>query len=555
MTEARDDTKMRLAAAEARIAELESRLRAASASDPALTESEELFRRILDRLPGNVVRRVLHADGRITYPFVSEGLYETFGIKPESVTGQGNAKFDWIHPDDRDAWVAALHHSAKTLTPLDYENRVMSPGGEVRWVRSLGKPQRLPSGDVVWDGIALDVTDRRAAEDAMRAAKDEAEQANQAKSKFLAAASHDLRQPLQSLRFLLAATTAQARDDGVLANLDRMTHCLDSLDGILEALLDISKLDAGVVTPAVSPLPVATLFQRLERELAPLAEAKQLDLRVVPSSAVAASDPALLETILRNLLSNAIKYTETGRVLVGCRRHGEGLRIVVADTGIGIAPAQQQAIFEPFHQVDNTARDRSKGLGLGLAIVARVAQLLGHEIGLSSAPGGGAQFWIDVPRADTSNEIRSEQQTAPVMTNGVDAIAGAHVLLVEDEAMVAESVQQLLQTWGCQVSTAGDTAAALAATDGAAAAPDLIIADYRLPCAARGSDAIGAVRAQTGRDIPGVILTGDTAPERLREAQRSGYNLLHKPVRPARLRALMNLLLTDQPSGAPRCGS
>ena len=165
------------------------------------------------------------------------------------------------------------------------------------------------------------------------------------------------------------------------------------------ALLDISKLDAGVVTPTTGPIPVAKLFRRLERELAPLAEAKRLDLRVVHSGAVAASDAALLETILRNLLSNAIKYTETGRVLIGCRRHGDGLRIIVTDTGIGIAPAQQQAIFEPFHQIDNVARDRSMGLGLGLAIVARVAQLLGHEIGLSSAPSRGARFWIDVPRA------------------------------------------------------------------------------------------------------------------------------------------------------------
>ena len=538
------DLPARLAAAEARVRELEAALAARPGAEIVPLGSEDLFDRVIDRLPGNLVRRVLYPDGRIVYPYVSRGLYDTFGIRPEDIMGQADANFDWIHPDDRAAWQAALERSAERLEPLDHENRVVAPDGRVSWVRSIAKPRRGAAGEIIWDGIALDVTDRKQAEAAMRQARDEAEQANQSKSKFLAAASHDLRQPLQSLRFLLAALTRERQSRKARQQIESMDHCLDSLEGLLDALLDISKLDAGVVRPRPTVLPIGPLLEGLVRELAPQAAEKGLALRLVPSRQAVRSDPLLLQTVLRNLLSNAIKYTDEGRVLIGCRRRGAVLRIEVADSGIGIDPEQQRAIFEPFHQVANVARDRSLGLGLGLAIVERVAALLGHPIGLRSEAGVGSTFWIELPREAApaprpAGEALAEPLAEPASLRGLD------VLLIEDDRDVADSLRILLADWGCDLRVAANAETAVALCAERPAKPSLIIADYRLPGPADGKQAVDQVLAAIGERRPVIFLTGDTEPARIREAKASGHRLLHKPVRPAKLRALMSHLLAE----------
>ena len=366
-----------------------------------------------------------------------------------------------------------------------------------------------------------------------------ADEANRAKTSFLAAASHDLRQPIHAMALFVSALKDKTRDPETRPIVEHLVASVDALEGLFDALLDISKLDAGIVHAEIADFALQALFERVAKDCGPDAEEKGLHLRVVSTRAIVRSDAALLERIVRNLVSNAIRYTKTGGVVLGCRHAGEHVRIAVCDSGIGIEAAQLPQIFKEFFQVANPERDRAKGLGLGLAIVERLAQLLGHSVEVRSVPGSGSTFSVTLPRGEAAAAM---PQVAGADEAPEGTLGAALVVVIDDEAAVREGMREVLSQWGCRPVLAGSAEEALAqlATEGA---PRAVIADYRLREDKTGSDAIERIRAAHGADIPGVIITADTAPDRLREAQASGYHLMHKPVRPVRLRALLSYLL------------
>ena len=392
-----------------------------------------------------------------------------------------------------------------------------------------------------FENVAL----RREAEErtaSLEAARRSAEQANAAKTRFLAAASHDLRQPIHALGLLFATLDDRVRDEHTAPLLEQIDTAVEAVDSMLNSLLDISKLDAGVVRPNIAPVDLGALLQRLNGEQQPIARLTENRLRVRPASALVMSDAAMLHRILANLISNALRYTSGGRVLVGARRRGDSIRIDVIDTGPGIPEASQQDVFLEFHQLGNPERDRRRGLGLGLAIVKRLADLLGIPIELRSSVGRGSRFSITVPQTSTRRGTADQRGTlAPPDAD----LQGRHVLVLDDEASVLDAMRSLLERWGCKVTTTASPEEAEAYLASASTRPDLLIVDYRLRQHASGIETIGRLRELAGVSIPALIVTGDTAPDRLREAQESGFPLLHKPVTPARLRTVMHQLIQE----------
>lgn len=366
-----------------------------------------------------------------------------------------------------------------------------------------------------------------------------AEEANVAKSKFLAAASHDLRQPLHALSLFVAVLRERTRTAETQPLVENVAHSVAALEGLFQALLDISRLDAGIVQPRVLDFRLHALLDRLVTEYQVQASAKGLALVGEYTDVVVRSDPALLELILRNLLSNAVRYTPQGQVSVRSVPVEGGVRVEVADTGIGIPADKQQDIFREFMQLGNPERDRTKGLGLGLAIVKRVAALLQHPIELQSQPGTGSCFNVLLPQGAAAEVV--ELAPPPAMAAGVE-LAGLTVVVIDDEAAIREGMQAMLEDWGCTVVTATSAEEALDAVRSQQLTPNIVVADYRLREEKTGAQAIVQLQREFGAELPGVIITGDTAPERLREAQASGYLLMHKPVSPPKLRAALQRL-------------
>jgi signal transduction histidine kinase/CheY-like chemotaxis protein len=368
------------------------------------------------------------------------------------------------------------------------------------------------------------------------------ELANTAKSRFLAMASHDLRQPLHALGLFAAQLRTALKSREREKAVERVNAAVSEMGEMFNALLDISRLDAGVLTPKIVEFPVARLLQRVDATFDQAAGEKGLRLRVMRSDAWVRSDVLLLERILLNLVSNAVRYTSRGGIVVGCRRRGETLRIEVWDSGPGIPEGHRQNIFGEFFQLPASERNRYGGLGLGLAIVDRLRRLLNHEIELTSTVGRGSRFTILVPMAAkgvTSVEtIRSLHPPA-------FAVEGKVILIIDDAPIVLEGTSGLLGKWGYAVVTAGSDEAALSELAEREQRPDLIISDYHLADGKTGIEAIERIEAAFGASIPAILISGDTAPERLRDARDKGYILLHKPVDPMRLRAVMHQLFRD----------
>ncbi|MES2353201.1 MAG: hybrid sensor histidine kinase/response regulator [Pseudomonadota bacterium] len=374
-------------------------------------------------------------------------------------------------------------------------------------------------------------------------ARQSAESANRAKSQFLAAASHDLRQPLHALGLFAAALEEKIRYPEVLSIVNNITASIAALEALFNELLDVSKLDAGVIVPAWVNFPLQPLFDRITVEYGPLAKEKNLTLTIMPTRVVLYSDPLLLERILHNLVSNAIRYTSSGRVVLGVRYCANHARLEIWDTGPGIPMDQQDKVFEEFYQVGNSERDRSKGLGLGLAIVRRLTQLLNHTLHLNSRVGKGSVFRVMVPigKFDKIPEpivIETEERD--------EHLSGKYILLMDDERAVREGMAALLTEWGCKITVVGSIQEGMQVVGAGGRVPDLIIADYRLREGVTGADAIRQLQGAYGGNIPGVLITGDTAPDRILEAKASGYYLLHKPVVPGRLRVFLNLMLRGE---------
>ena len=385
-----------------------------------------------------------------------------------------------------------------------------------------------------------------AAADRARAA---AEAADRGKTQFLAAASHDLRQPLHAMGLFAATLSAKVQDRDVRNLVTSINASVEALEQLFSALLDISKLDTDAVVPNRSHFPLAPLLSRLERDMAPLAAAKDLRLAIVETRAWVDSDPLLLERILSNLVSNAIRYTARGGIVVAARPRGDSIVLEVWDSGVGIAPAERERIFEEFYQVGNVERHSSKGMGLGLAITRRLATLLGHGLRVDSRPGLGSRFAIELPRVAP----KSSSAPAPLdIASGEHPplLAGAQVAVIDDELAVVDGMRALYSAWGADVVAAASGDDLLAALGETGRYPDLIVADYRLARGELGSDVVARLRDELGLPIPAVLISGDLSVATQRVMKASDCEVLVKPVLPGELRTLSAKLLAGRVAGA-----
>src|SRR5215467_11092297 len=369
-----------------------------------------------------------------------------------------------------------------------------------------------------------------------------AESAVRDKTRFLAAASHDLRQPMHAISLLVGMLRPRA-SGAEREVVERLERSVESMDGLFDTILDISKLDAGVVTPVVAEFPIRAIFDSIEVHFAPQAASKGLTLKVLRSRAAVATDRAVLERLLRNLVSNAIKYTHEGKVLVGCRRRGGRLQIGVWDTGVGIGAENVERIFEEYFQVDAGPRNRSEGLGLGLSIVRRLARLLGSEIKVTSAPGRGSRFDLDVPfagYAPVEPQARTEEP-------GPDrALEGKYILVVDDEPDVCFGAEALLREWGCRSASAGSLRQVEALLDRELRFPDALITDFRLGDRLTGLDVIAAVRRYSGERTPAVVVTGEDLGSAELEHDGEFYPIVKKPLAAEELRRRLVAVLRQE---------
>ncbi|GIZ13317.1 NahK/ErcS family hybrid sensor histidine kinase/response regulator [Pseudomonas sp. NCCP-436] len=384
------------------------------------------------------------------------------------------------------------------------------------------------------------IEERERIELALREARDAAEAANRSKDKYLAAASHDLLQPLNAARLLISTLRERELPEAEHNLVERSHLALEGAEDLLTDLLDISKLDQAAIKPDIDVYRLEELLRPLASEFEGVAAASGLELRVRIADCAVRTDFRLLTRILRNFLSNACRYTEQGRVLLGCRRRGDFVELQVWDTGRGIAANQMDKIFLEFNQLDVPRAAERKGVGLGLAIVERIARMLGYPLQVRSQPGRGSLFGISVPLAAE----RPRHQTQPPPQAGLgNPLPGRRLLVIDNETDILHSMAALLGQWGCEVVTALDLAEALQRLQGQA--PDVILADYHLDHAVLGHQVIRQLRSVFDRPIPALIISADRSDECRRELQALGVPLLNKPVKPGKLRAVLSQLLQD----------
>jgi PAS domain S-box-containing protein len=504
-----------------------------NASDGAGTLPEEagIFRDLLDAAPDALL--IVDAAGRIV--FANAQIEAVFGYQREELVGE---RVEKLVPS-RFRTEHAVHRDRYAAEP---RKRPMGSGLDLAAVRKDGSefpveislsPHRT-AGGLLYSAAIRDITHRVDIERELRRARWQAEQASSAKSRFLAAASHDLRQPLQAA---ILYNNVLKRRLGGTAQADtvaKLQSSLEALRDLLNRLLDVSRLEAGAITPEVSVLSMRILFERLEDEFAPQAQEKGIELRMRPGDWRVRSDPQLLEQLLRNLVSNALRYTERGRVLVGCRRSGGELRILVYDTGIGIPGPELQAIFDEFYQVSNPERRRQAGLGLGLAIVRGLSQLLGHAVTVHSELGRGSVFEVRVPLSSPRHGAARGAVTSRAAIRRRAVIA-----VMDDDGEVLDGLRLSLEQSGHEVIAGPDPDAVLRNARRIGHTPDLIVSDYRLGERVTGAEAIARLRRELGDDIPAIVITGDSSSATLREVRAAGYPVLHKPVDPDQLEDLI----------------
>ncbi|MGO8917800.1 MAG: chemotaxis protein CheB [Stellaceae bacterium] len=501
----------------------------------------EAARAYSDSIIDTIRQPLVVLDEALRVVSANRSFYDTFTLAPGKTVGQPLADSLDSHADIPGLRDFLDRVQAEPSLTEDCEIELDLP---LLGKRSLLLNARKMSGGSRGKGKILlavdDITERTRAAEAVEAARRQAEQANIGKSRFLAAASHDLRQPLQTISLLQGLLASKIKDEGALKLVARLDETLSAMAGMLNTLLDINQLEAGIVRAETVGFPIDDLLQRLRTEFVYHAEAQSLGWRVVSSGLTVHSDPRLLEQMLRNLLSNAMKYTAQGKVLLGCRRRGDKLRVEVWDTGPGIEEGQLQRIFEEFHQLDNPARERSRGLGLGLAIVQRLADLLGHRIDVRSRPGKGSVFAVEVPLAPHEparlpglHQPRSEES----------AHRSGAILVVEDEPAVRETLKLLLDGEGHRTVTAADGKKALELVAERAMQPDLVIVDYNMPNDLNGLQVIAGLQTILHHEIPAIVLTGDISTDALREIAHQGRTHLNKPVRAKELTTLVQQLL------------
>ena len=397
-------------------------------------------------------------------------------------------------------------------------------GGATAWLAMLRRR--------MWPRTARALLQREERIRELEAERDAAIRADQEKSRFLAIASHDLRQPVHALG-LFAATLERrlhgSPEEPLVRNLMRS---IDGLDRSFNAMLDVSRLDAGTVEPSLQHFPLRDLFRRLHMHFAGQAEAAGLGLRFSPGGKSVSSDPQLLERILGNLIQNAIKYTREGGIVVVARSTRTHTNVEVWDTGVGMRESDLPRVFEEFHQVGRGERTRAQGLGMGLAIVKRLARLLGHGLTVSSQPGRGTMFRVSIALGGLGD---IQAATAPADTLPMAALQPRTVLVIDDEQAIREGVRILLEEWGYQAVMADSVLQAEQATRTLELPPDLILSDLHLGDGPDGIEAIAAVRMQCGYEVPAILITGDTSHAEMRRASDSGHPVLFKPVQPHKL--------------------
>lgn len=471
---------------------------------PDLANSEPFFRNLLESAPDAMI--IVDEEGRIT--IVNEQAEEMFAYDREQMIGE---TIEFLLPA-RLRGNHVGHRNAFTNKP---RLRPMGVGMELQGCRSDGSefpveislsPVKAGTGSFV-SSVIRDVTKRKKMEQEIIAARQEAERANKANSAFLAAASHDLRQPVQALSLLNGALRRTVKDELALEMIESQGHSLDAMTNLLNSLLDISRLDAGAVSPEIEEFSIQRLIDRLSAEFSRQAMHKGLEFSADTCKAVIRTDPNLIGEIIQNFVSNAIRYTEKGIVQLGCEEVGGKLRVKVTDTGIGIEEDQLDAIFDEFHQC-KTPGSNKEGFGLGLAIVRRLADLLDHEVTVESKPGEGSCFCISMPvvkeTGKTGPEAVAERGAAEERGSGT-------IILIEDDVSVANAWGLLLEAEGYRVAMAASASEARAVVRHLDIDPDLIISDFHLLDGSTGVEAVTSIRKDVGKTVPAFIVSGDTS--------------------------------------------
>jgi len=541
-------------------------------TEEALRESEQNVRIYTDNVPVLIA----YLDPDRNFLFVNKAYADAFGIDRHTIAGTPSHK---ILPKEEHE--QRQHYIRRVLSGerQRFETRMPTRDGSVRYAEVTYIPHIGEYGDVLgYFTLYQDITERRKAElalqetnenleqrvrerthalsvvnkelrkentiralmeDELRQAKSDAEAANLGKTRFLAAASHDLLQPLNAARLFtsaLAQQTHRPETNQLVENLDNALHAAEEL---ITAILDISKLDAGALEPNFSHFALDALFQHLTAEFTAVAKEKGLAFHHVSCKQVVHSDQALLRRILQNFLSNAIRYTANGKVLLGARHLGESLRLEVWDTGVGIPESRLGEVFEEFRRIDNPKHSEVKGLGLGLAITDRIARMLGHHLSVRSWPGQGTVFGITVPLGDASRAERPKpEQRGWIRSKGLN---GIRVLVIDNEPKILEGMSALLQGWSCEVQTALSGVQALEKSGNWV--PDIVLADYHLGETETGLMALAQLAPGWSKPVPAIVITADRTDEVTHEIRESGAQLLNKPIKPAALRALINKLI------------
>lgn len=498
------------------------------------TLSGELARSALDAAPDALI--IIDGDGIVR--FANRQASVLFGYVHEELVGN---HVDRLIPERfraRHAEHRAGYSAAPRLRPMGAGLVLFArrhDGSEFPVEISLSPVTANPP---LVAAALRDVTDRRRVEAELTAAQEAANRANQAKSRFLATASHDLRQPLQTLALLSGALRRMVTGDDAAEVLAQQEHAVATMSRLLNALLDISKLESGAVKPQLHDFRVATVLEAISRGFHAVAQSKGLDLVVEPSEESLHSDPALVEQILKNLVSNAVKYTQHGRVVVRCRREDAALRIEVLDTGVGIPAAQLAYIYDEFYQVGVAANSSRDGYGLGLSIVQRLVKLLGARLEAVSEVGRGSVFAVLLPRARSA--VRDAERVA-ARAPAPPVAGGARVLLVEDDASVRAATAMLLRVEGYRVTAVASLAAALPTV--AQAEPELLVTDYHLGNGELGTEVITALRARVRPGLKAILLTGDTSAVIKEMHADPNLRVLSKPVNAEALLGLLQALL------------
>ncbi|RXU60320.1 hybrid sensor histidine kinase/response regulator [Pseudomonas protegens] len=539
----------------------------------ALSESERWIRLITDHVPALIA--YLNAD--LVYEFTNK-VYEEWYCWPRGVMlGQSLRE---VHSEQHYQRLESYVERALAGESVTFEFAETNVNNQERYMLRSYVPNRLANGEVVGIFVLIrDITERRRTAEALhqayqnlelrvrertaelttlnqqllreieersrvesrlREAKSEAERANLSKTKFLAAVSHDLLQPLNAARLFTSALLERRDPQASSALVRNVSNSLEDVENLLGTLVDISKLDAGVIKADIAPFALSELLENLAAEYAQVARSEGLELHFVACSALVRSDIQLLARILRNLLSNAIRYTRQGRVVLGCRRQGHWLSIEVWDSGMGIAAERLEEIFQEFKRGEEQRPDQDRGLGLGLAIVEKIAGILGHRIGVRSWPGRGSVFSVQVPISASAPLPAPRPELGDAL---LERLHGARIWVLDNDAAICAGMRTLLEGWGCQVITALSEEDLARQVDDYRADADLLIADYHLDHQQNGIDAVARINARRALAIPAMMITANYSNDLKQQLRQLGHTLMHKPVRPMKLKTAISHLL------------